>query len=217
MTKSLRVLCFDDNKNFRDSVELLLSTTPHIKVVESYDTYEGIIKNIIAQKPDVILMDIDMPPVNGIEAVRSLRTEFPELPVLMLTGFEDDEKVFASILAGANGYILKNVKMDSLIRNIEEVYNGGAPMTPLIARKVLTEFAKNQPASGENYNLSSREKDVLQLLVVGKSYKMIAGELNISYETVHSHIRRIYQKLQVNSVGEAVSKTITQKILKSPR
>lgn len=216
MTKSLRVLCFDDNKNFRDSVTLLLSTTANIKVVEAYDTYEGIIENIIAKKPDVILMDIDMPPVNGIEAVKSLRTAFPELPVLMLTGFEDDEKVFASILAGANGYILKNIKMDSLIRNIEEVYNGGAPMTPLIARKVLTEFAKNQPArsSGEDYNLSNREKDVLQLLVAGKSYKMIAGELNISYETVHSHIRRIYQKLQVNSVGEAVSKTLTQKILR---
>lgn len=217
MTKSLRVVCFDDNKNFRDSVTLLLSTTSHIKVVESYDSYEGIAEIIKYLKPDVVLMDIDMPPVSGIEAVKIIRLEFPELPILMLTGFEDDEKVFASILAGSNGYILKNIKMDSLIQNIEEVCSGGAPMTPVIARKVLTQFAKTQPATSppsEDYNLSEREKEVLQLLVTGKSYKMIAGDLDIRYETVHSHLRRIYHKLQVNSVGEAVSKTITQKILK---
>jgi DNA-binding NarL/FixJ family response regulator len=217
MTNSLRVVCFDDNKNFRDSVTLLLSTTSHIKVVESYDSYESISEIIKVQKPDVVLMDIDMPPVSGIEAVKILRAEFPELPILMLTGFEDDEKVFASILAGSNGYILKNIKMDSLIQNIEEVCSGGAPMTPVIARKVLTQFAKTQPATSppnEDYNLSEREKEVLQLLVVGKSYKMIASDLDIRYETVHSHLRRIYHKLQVNSVGEAVSKTITQKILK---
>ncbi len=216
MKEPLRVVCFDDNKNFRDSMSLLLSTTANIKLIEAFPTYDAVVENIRKLKPDVVLMDIDIPPVSGIEAVKSLRAEFPDLPVLMLTGFEEDEKVFSSILAGANGYILKNIKMDSLIRNIEEVYNGGAPMTPVIARKVLIEFAKTQPVkpAGEDYNLSSREREVLQLLVVGKSYKMIAGELNISYETVHSHIRKIYQKLQVNSVGEAVSKTLNQKILK---
>jgi DNA-binding NarL/FixJ family response regulator len=216
MTKLLRVICFDDNKNVRDSVSLLLSTTSNIKVVAAYESYEGMTENIKTLKADVVLMDIDMPPVSGIEAVRNLRVEFPDLPVLMLTGFEDDEKVFSSLCAGANGYILKNVKMDSLIRQIEEVYSGGAPMTPVIARKVLNQFAKIQPVNPtqEDYNLSKRERDVLQLLVQGKSYKIIADELFISYETVHSHIRKIYQKLQVKSVGEAVSKTITQKILK---
>lgn len=216
MTKLLRVICFDDNKNVRDSVSLLLSTTANIKVVAAYESYGGMLESIKALNPDVVLMDIDMPPVSGIEAVKILRAAFPELALLMLTGFEDDEKVFASLCAGANGYILKNSKMESLIRHIEEVYSGGAPMTPVIARKVLNQFAKVQPSqpSDEEYKLSNREKDVLQLLVQGKSYKIIAGELFISYETVHSHIRRIYQKLQVNSVGEAVSKTITQKILK---
>lgn len=216
MTKSLRVVCFDDNKNVRDSVSLLLSTTSNIKVIAAYESYEGMLEHIKALNPDVVLMDIDMPPVSGIEAVKILRSEFPGLALLMLTGFEDDEKVFASLCAGANGYILKNSKMDSLIRHIEEVYSGGAPMTPVIARKVLNQFAKVQPSQSfdEDYHLSNREKDVLQLLVQGKSYKMIAEELFISYETVHSHIRRIYQKLQVNSIGEAVSKTITQKILK---
>lgn len=215
MTKSLRVICYDDNKNVRDSVSLLLSTTPNIKVVAAYESYAHIAENIKDQKPDVVLMDIDMPPLSGIEAVKKLRRQFPDLAVLMLTGFEDDEKVFASLCAGANGYILKNIKMDSLIQNIEEVYEGGAPMTPVIARKVLIQFAKIQPVKpeSEDYNLSTREKEVLHLLVQGKSYKMIAGDLTISYETVHSHIRKIYQKLQVNSLGEAVSKTIRQKIL----
>ena len=163
-------------------------------------------------------MDIDMPPVSGIEAVKTIRRDYPELPIMMLTGFEDDESVFASICAGANGYILKNAKMDSLINNIKEVYEGGAPMTPVIARKVLNQFAhvqqvKSTAVENENYNLSNREIDVLQLLVKGHSYKMIADELHISYETVHSHIRKIYNKLQVNSVGEAVSKTISRNIL----
>ncbi|MBK9730384.1 MAG: response regulator transcription factor [Chitinophagaceae bacterium] len=216
MKKSLTVLCFDDNKNFCDSVCLLLSTTENINVAEAYASYDGMSENISMLKPDVVLMDIDIPPVSGIEAVKIIRKDFPELPVLMLTGFEDDEKVFSSLCAGANGYILKNSKMEALIHQIEEVYAGGSPMTPVIARKVLNQFARLQPSNStkEEFNLSSREKEVLQLLVTGKSYKMIAGELCISYETVHSRIRRIYEKLQVNSIGEAVSKTIIQKILK---
>lgn len=215
--KTIKVICFDDNKSLLESVELLLSTTTNIQLAGTYDSYHNIIEVTEQKKPDVVLMDIDMPPLSGIDGVKRLRTKFPELPVLMLTGFEDDEKVFASLCAGANGYILKNTKMESLISQIREVYEGGAPMTPIIARKVLNQFAKVQPiqVSNENYNLSNREKDVLELLVKGKAYKMIADELNISYETVHSHIRKIYQKLQVNSVGEAVSKTISKNILKS--
>lgn len=215
--KPLRVICFDDNKNIRDSVSLLLSTTGNIKMIAGFDSCKNLLQDIEREKPDVIIMDIDMPEINGVQAVEILRKQYPNLPVMMLTGFEDDEKVFSSLCAGANGYILKNTKMDSLINQIQEVYEGGAPMTPLIARKVLNQFAKMQPQKtpDENYNLSNREKDVLHLLVQGKSYKMIADELHISYETVHSHIRKIYQKLQVNSVGEAVSKTISKNILKA--
>jgi DNA-binding NarL/FixJ family response regulator len=211
----LRIIIFDDNANVRESIAMLLSTTDHLELTGSFGSCRHMYNHIEVQEPDIVLMDIDMPEISGIDAVKLLRIKFPSLPVLMLTGFEDDEKVFASLCAGANGYVLKNANMQSLIQYIDEVYKGGAPMTPVIARKVLNQFTKLQPAniSGEDYNLSNREKDVLQLLVKGKAYKMIAGELNISYETVHSHIRRIYQKLRVNSVGEAVSKALTQKIL----
>ena len=212
----LSIIIFDDNINVRESIEMLLSTTDTMQLIGSFENCQNLLADIDNTNPDVVLMDIDMPSLNGIESVKLLRTKYPELPVLMLTGFEDDEKVFASLCAGANGYILKNTNIESLIQYIIEVHNGGGPMTPVIARKVLSQFAKLQtvPESNEVYNLSCREKEVLQLLVKGKSYKMIADGLSISYETVHSHIRKIYQKLQVKSVGEAVSKTITQKILK---
>lgn len=214
--KLLRVIIFDDNINVREAIALLLSTTENMQLVAAYDSCKKMIDNIEEIRPDVVLMDIDMPLLSGIDAVKLLRSKFPGLPVLMLTGFEDDEKVFASLCAGANGYVLKNANMQSLIQYISEVYHGGAPMTPIIARKVLNQFARIQPqhTRNEDYHLSKREKEVLDLLVKGKSYKMIADDLIISYETVHSHIRKIYQKLQVNSIGEAVSKTITQKILR---
>ncbi|MEO6168269.1 MAG: response regulator transcription factor [Chitinophagales bacterium] len=211
--KILRVIIFDDHRDVRDSVEMLLSTTQHLEFAAGFESCNHLIKEIELTRPDVVLMDIDMPSMNGIDAVKLLRTKFPNLPVLMLTSFEDDEKVFESICAGANGYVLKNANMESLIQYINEVYSGGAPMTPVIARKVLNQFSKLQPSKSEQdeFNcLSSREKEVLNYLVKGKSYKMIADELFIGFETVHSHVSRIYRKLHVNSVAEAVSKTISK-------
>ena len=201
----------------RESIELLLSTTENMQLIAGFDSCKNLLFDIEQTNPDVILMDIDMPLISGIDAVKKIRFDYPSIPILMLTGFEDDNKVFNSLCAGANGYILKNAKMESLIQYIEEVHAGGAPMTPIIARKVLNQFAKIQPEQHqkEEYFLSKREKEVLQHLVKGKSYKMIADDLSISYETVHSHIRKIYQKLHVNSVGEAVSKTISRNILKT--
>ena len=217
VNKPLRIIIFDDNRNVRESVALLLSTTENMELTAAFESCKDLLQQIEITQPDVVLMDIDMPSMNGIEALKQIRIKYPDLPVLMLTGFEDDEKVFNSICAGSNGYILKNAKMESLIQYINEATKGGAPMTPVIARKVLNQFVKVQPSqnNGEDYNLSKRERDVLQLLVKGKSYKMIADEINVSYETVHSHIRRIYQKLQVSSVGEAVSKTISKNILRA--
>lgn len=212
-SKMVRVIIFDDHRDVRDSVELLLSTMQHMEFAAGFASCKDLIKEIELIRPDVVLMDIDMPVMSGIDAVKLLRTRFPDLPVLMLTGFEDDEKVFDSICAGANGYVLKNATMESLIQYIDEVHGGGAPMTPVIARKVLDRFSKLRPSRAvddEFKSLSSREKMVLNLLVKGKSYKMIAEELFVSFETVHSHVSRIYRKLHVNSVGEAVSKTISR-------
>lgn len=213
--KKLKVIIVDDNKNIRESVSLLLQDTPTLQLVAAYDSGVECIKHLEEIMPDIILMDIDMPKMSGIETVKIIRNSFPGLPILMLTGFEDDDKVFDSICAGANGYILKNASMDLLINQIHEAYLGGAPMTPVIARKVLNMFSASfvNHQENENYNLSKREKEVLKLLVNGKSYKVIATELAISYETVHSHIKKIYHKLHVSSIGEAVSKTIKQKIL----
>ncbi|MBS1765095.1 MAG: response regulator transcription factor [Bacteroidetes bacterium] len=215
--KPIKVILADDNKTVLESVQALIKDSGTIQLVAAYGSAKECLENIEKLKPDVVLMDIDMPLMTGIEAVKIIRKSFPGLPILMLTGFEDDDKVFNSICAGANGYILKNASMESLLHHIQEVHTGGAPMTPTIARKVLNAFAKShtQQNSAEDYKLSNREKDVLELLVKGKSYKMISTQLNISYETVHSHIRRIYQKLQVHSVSEAVSKTIIRKILGS--
>lgn len=217
-TLPLKVILFDDNQNIRESIALLLTTTPDLRLIASFETCLQMADHLRDLQPDIVLMDIDMPGMSGINAVRQLRNEFPELPVLMLTIFEDDEKVFASICAGANGYILKNAGMHDLIRCIREVHQGGAPMTPVIARKVLNQFARSQQSNRspktETYDLSNREMEVLQLLVKGLSYKMIADHLSVSYETVHSHIRKIYRKLHVNSLGEAVSKALIDKIIK---
>lgn len=214
--RKIRVIIYDDNVNVRQSIEMLISVTNNMELAGAFASGKHLLDDIRKTNPDIVLMDIDMPGISGIEAVKLLRSKYPDLPVLMLTGFEDDEKVFNSIVAGANGYILKSVKLESLIHYIEDVSSGGAPMSPVVARKVLTQFARVHPASDnhEDYHLSAREKQVLQELVKGRSYKFIAAELNISYETVHSHIRRIYQKLQVNSVGEAISKTLQQQLLK---
>jgi len=209
----IRIILFDDNRSICDSIGLLLSTIDEMALVATYHNAENVVERIRKATPDVILMDIDMAGITGIEAVRQIRAKNVTIPVIMLTGFEDADKVFASICAGANGYILKSANMDELVGHISEVHKGGAPMTPVIARKVLDRFVKLQaaPHPEEDFNLSKREDQVLQLLVKGKSYKMIAEELKVSYETVHSHVRKIYQKLQVNSVSEAVSKTLSMR------
>lgn len=210
----INILLFDDNKNIRLSLQVLVDGTENMKLTGAFANCENLINKIHALKPDVILMDIDMPKMNGIEAVKICFETFPEIPVLMLTSFDDDEKVFASICAGAKGYVLKNTPPEILLQYIEQLANGGAPMTPSIARKVLQQFAasNNAPASKNEFQLSDKEKEVLQGLVAGKSYKMIAAELGIAYYTVHTHIKHIYDKMQVNSATEAVSKALTSKL-----
>ena len=208
----IKVIIFDDNDSLRDSVAMLLKESEDFTLVGAYADCLDVTNNIRNTKPDVVIMDIDMPGMNGIEGVRVIRNNFPTVQVLMLTVFGDDEKVFAAIKAGAGGYILKNAEPQNLLHAISEVYNGGAPMTPGIARKVLHQFHDMLPDEKKDYHLSLREKEVLGLLVDGHSYKMIAGKLNITYDTVRAHMKKIYEKLHVASMTEAVAKAINQKL-----
>jgi DNA-binding NarL/FixJ family response regulator len=208
----IKVIIFDDNDSLRDSVSMLLHDNADFTLAGSYSHCLDVTENIMETKPDVVIMDIDMPGINGIEGVKLIRKNFPTVQILMLTVFDDDEKVFAAIKAGAGGYILKNAEPVNLLHAISEVYNGGAPMTPGIARKVLLQFQTFLPEEKTEYNLSLREKEVLGLLVNGLSYKMIAGKLNITYDTVRAHMKKIYEKLHVASMTEAVAKAINQKL-----
>ncbi|GAB2671241.1 response regulator transcription factor [Flavihumibacter cheonanensis] len=214
---SLRISIFDDNKNIRESIKMLLETVPDFQVVGAYCHVLDCVDDVKESKPDVVLMDIEMPGMTGIAALIKLKQEFPNIQVLMQTVFEDDDRVFDSICAGASGYILKNQLNTKLVDAIRELQFGGSPMSPSIARKVLTKLQSIpqhvRPDQAPDYHLTAREKDVLSCLVNGLSYKMIAAELNISYETVRSHVKKIYEKLHVASLTEMVAKAINQRIV----
>src|SRR5688572_31542103 len=214
---SLRITIFDDNKNIRESINMLLGTVPDFEVTGSYGHVLDCIEDIKESNPDVVLMDIEMPGMSGIEAVKTIKKEFPNIQVLMQTVFEDDDRVFDSICAGASGYILKNHLNTKLIDAIQELQFGGSPMSPSVARKVLNKMQSVasviKPEEAPDYHLTAREKEVLSCLVNGLSYKMIGADLNISYETVRSHVKKIYEKLHVASLTEVVAKAIHQRIV----
>ncbi len=214
---SLRIAIFDDNKNIRESISLLLSTVPQFEVVGSFSHVLDCVDDVRDCKPDIVLMDIEMPGMTGIEAVAKIKKEFPHVQVLMQTVFEDDDRVFDSICGGASGYILKNFLNTKLVDSINELQYGGSPMSPSIARKVLNKMqsvsAIIKPEEAPDYRLTAREKEVLSCLVNGLSYKMIGSDLNISYETVRSHVKKIYEKLHVASLTEVVAKAINQRIV----
>jgi DNA-binding NarL/FixJ family response regulator len=172
-----------------------------------------VVAEIQAFNPDVVLMDIDMPGVNGLEGLKRIREVNDEVKILMLTVFDDNKNIFQAISSGANGYILKKTPPARLLEYITEAKSGGAPMTASVATQVLKMFSSMNNDRGEDYNLSDREKQVLQFLVDGYSYKMIASEMFISIDTVRSHIKKIYEKLHVNSKSEAVAKAFKNKIV----
>lgn len=212
---SIRIAIFDDNKNIRDSITLLLQAIPGVEIAGSFSHVLDCIQDVRNSRPDIILMDIEMPGMSGIEAVRLIKQSFPDIEILMQTVFEDDERVFASICAGASGYILKNHLDTLLLDAVTALQSGGAPMSPSIARRVLEKLQQTpvQTTPAVDYRLSPREKEVLACIVEGLSYKMIADRLKISYETVRSHVKKIYEKLHVASLTEAVAKAINQKLI----
>lgn len=212
--KDIRVCIFEDNTPLRESLFDLIDASEGFVCVGAFANCEDVVNKISPIKPDVILMDIEMPVVSGIEAVRMVKEKFPEVKILMETIFDDNDKIFHSICNGAEGYILKNTPPEEILDSIKEIYEGGAPMTPAIAVKVLRMFKHNLASEkDDSFQLTSREKEILKCLVDGMSYKMIADSCFISVTTVHGHIKNIYDKLQVHSKSEAVAKAIKRKIV----
>lgn len=205
----IRVVLFEDNKSFRQSLSLYLAGSDEVFMCASFGDAEGCVGKIKRYKPDVVLMDIQMPGISGIEALQEIKAVLPDTKVLMQTVFDDDHRVFAAICAGANGYVLKNPDPEVMLQAIVDVHSGGAWMTPSIAAKVLrmfqSQFVKTQPTY---VSLTDREREVLGCMVKGMSYKMIADACSLSFHTVHWHVKHIYEKLHVNSAPEAVAKAI---------
>jgi DNA-binding NarL/FixJ family response regulator len=209
----IRVAVFEDNKHLRETFELLLSNTDGFSCSGSWPDCSNIIADLEKTPSDIVLMDIEMPGMNGIEATKIIKKHFPDIYILIQTVFFEDEYIFNAICAGASGYILKSTTPDGYIAAIKDVQAGGSPMTPGIARRVVELFKQNLKPATNDYNLTAQEKRVLQLLVDGKSYKMIASELFVALDTIKSHIRNIYAKLHVNSGTEAVSLALRDKIV----
>ena len=210
----IKVLIYDDNADRRESLAALLLLADDMLYTGSFPDCSQVEEEIEALQPDVVLMDIDMPNVNGIEGLQIIRQHFPKVKVLMQTVFEQNEKIFDSIRLGATGYILKTEPPEKILEAIRNVNEGGATMTPSVAVKVLQYFQHETIQLPQtDYELSEREKEVLKLLADGNSYKMIAAKLGITYFTVNAHLKKIYDKLQVHSAGEAVAMALRQKLV----
>jgi DNA-binding NarL/FixJ family response regulator len=209
---AVRVTIFDDNKKYLNSISILIDGSPGFLLSGAFENANDVIQKIEQSQPDVVLMDIEMPGVSGIEALLIIKKQYPNLNVLIDTVFEDDEKIFKAICNGASGYILKNTPPARILDALIETYQGGTPISPIIAKKMMQLLMqKNIDVKQEQvqvFDLTAREKEILVLMVNGLSYKMIAAEKNIAFETVRSHIKNIYQKLHVASMPEAVAKAI---------
>ncbi len=210
---AIRVLIYEDNKDLSDSLSALLRGTEGFKLAGAFPNCSSVLEQLETLNPDVILMDIDMPEVNGIEGLKLIHANAPETLVLMLTVFEDEKNIFEAILHGASGYLLKRTPPAKILDAITELYNGGAPMTPLIAKKVIELFKEKRQTPSNNFELTDGERRVLKLLAEGNSIKMIADELFLSADAIKSRVKKIYEKLHVRNMGEAVAKAFRYRIV----
>jgi DNA-binding NarL/FixJ family response regulator len=207
----IRILAFEDNSDFSDSLRELISSTLDMELVAVANNCKNAVKLVEFHKPDVVLMDIDMPQENGLQGLRSIRNSGSEVVIVMLTVFEDDDRIFQAVCSGASGYLLKKTSPIKLLESLRDAYEGGSPMTPSVARQVLKLFSKPFKQAEGLQSLTPRENDVLSFLVRGYSYKMAAHEMKVSIETFRTHIKNIYSKLHINSKSEAVALAIQNK------
>lgn len=203
----IQVAIVEDIREIKEGLELLIDSSEGFRCIKTYSNAEEAIVDLPQLNPDVVLMDINLPGINGIEAVRSLKPKIPATQFIMSTVYEDDENIFESLKAGASGYLLKKTAPSKILESITEVYNGGSPMSSQIARRVIGSFQQKNSIE-ESSLLTQREKEILKLLARGLRYKEIATDLTISIDTVRTHTRHIYEKLQVQSRVEAINKVM---------
>jgi DNA-binding NarL/FixJ family response regulator len=203
---AITVSIVEDNEQLRSTLARVINRAEGFRCLSQYGGAESALEGLPKDAPEVVLMDINLPGMNGVECVRRLKQSAPNIMVVMLTVYEDTENIFNALAAGSAGYLLKRTKSAELLEAIREVHRGGSPMTTHIARKVTQSFQRSGPSTQPTENLSEREQEVLDCLSQGFLYKEIAEKLGISYETVHTYIRRIYEKLQVRTRTEAVAK-----------
>jgi DNA-binding NarL/FixJ family response regulator len=207
----IRVSIVEDNARFRGGLEKLVRSSPDLECASAHASAESALAELPAAQPHVVLMDINLPGMNGVECVRRLKPLVPETQIMMLTVYENTELIFQALSAGATGYLLKQPPPADLLAAIRDVHAGGSPMSSHIARKIVQSFQRPSPSGAADELLSSRESEVLELLAKGYLYKEIADQLGLTYATVHTHIRHIYEKLHVRSRTEAVAKLLRQK------
>jgi DNA-binding NarL/FixJ family response regulator len=212
-TQPVRVSIYEDNAKLRDLLELLIGHTEGFAMAGSYPDCTKVNDDIERDHPDVVIMDIDMPGRSGIEGVQLIKEVDVNIRVVMHTVFDDDDRLFNCLTNGADGYLLKKDSWASLVNAVREVYEGGAPMSPGIANRVLKAFRQSKQLPKNDYHITDREHQVLELLARGFSYRMIGIEFSISPETVKRHLKNIYQKLHVQCGPEAVAKAIRERII----
>lgn len=210
----LRLIVYEDNDKLRQALELIFGGSEDVHLCAAFPDCGSVVEDVQALAPDVVLMDIDMPGVNGIEGVRRIKEVAPNVRVLMHTVFDEDTKIFDALAAGADGYLLKSVSPVQLYSAIGDVAGGGSPMSPGVARKVLESFRQKEESKQEDtVSLSQREREILQLLTHGHTYKRIAADCGISIDTTRTHIKNIYTKLHVNCGTEAVAKALKLRLV----
>lgn len=210
----IRVAIIEDVRSLREGFRMLIDGTPGFQCSGSFRTMEEALDKIGFDLPDVVLADIGLPGMSGIEGARVLKERYPDLTLLMLTVYDDDDRIFDALCAGACGYLLKKTPPARLLESLKEAASGGAPMSPEVARRVVTLFRELRPPERVDYNLTPHELRLLKLLVEGHNYKTAAVQLSVSVNTVCFHIKSIYEKLQVHSKSEAVTKALRNRLIK---